>query len=207
MKRIMVLGYRILGIAACLVALYFNSGLNGGGQLRTEMFTFYTILSNILVLLYFVLALTPVARWQWLRGGTGMAILLTMLVYNIMLVPYGFSMSGGTFVPYTFPDVMVHIVVPCMMMIDALFLAKKDGYRWHYPLTWTVFPLIYLAYALIRGAVTGKFAYFFLDYNTLGVTKVAIYCLVLSAAYIAVGYLLVVWNKFVGRSPRRREQY
>ena len=54
---------------------------------------------------------------------------------------------------------------------------------------------------VIPGAKDSPFAYFFINVNKFGWNKVLVNVLVISAGYIAVGYLLYLLKKFIGRKP------
>ena len=54
-----------------------------------------------------------------------------------------------------------------------------------------LFPLIYGAFALINGAVTGFYPYFFLDQNTLGLTEVLVNMLWLAIVFMLVAAVLL----------------
>ena len=54
-----------------------------------------------------------------------------------------------------------------------------------------LFPLIYGAFALINGAITGFYPYFFLDRNTLGLTEVLTNMLWLAIVFMLVAAVLL----------------
>ena len=95
-------------------------------------------------------------------------------------------------------------------MIDTLIFDSKKAFRLREPLYWSLFPLSYFAFALLNGLVLklsipgakdSPFAYFFINVNKFGWNKVMINVLVISAGYIAVGYLLFLLKKFIGHKP------
>lgn len=141
-----------------------------------------------------------------------MAITVTMLVYLVVLVPSAF-VQGGDYQPFSFTDNLIHIITPCLLIADWLLFVPKGRLRWSDPLRWTLIPYAYLVFALLYGALGGRFAgglsypYPFLDVTTHGVGGVAIRVLVLSAVLVGVGYVYVVVDRLLGRvfgaAPRR----
>ncbi len=66
--------------------------------------------------------------------------------------------------------------------------------------SWTIFPLLYLAYTLIRGAIVGFYPYPFLNpAHTEGYFGVALYCVAILVIFLVLGWLLIAAR----RLPRR----
>ncbi|RKW51599.1 MAG: hypothetical protein D8H95_16585, partial [Lachnospiraceae bacterium] len=80
----------------------------------------------------------------------------------------------------------------------------KGMYRAFEPLRWTVLPILYLIYALIRGLVfnipipeneDSPFPYFFLNVYEMGIPKVVMYCILLLLIFITLSYLMCLLKK------------
>jgi hypothetical protein len=159
---------------------------------------FFTITTNILVALVFtgVAANRTMLRLDGMLGGTLLSIVLVGVIYTLLL--HGSTeLSGGSAVA----NVLLHMVTPVIVPFFWIFFAPKGGLTWRHPLLWAIYPLVYLVYALVRGAATGKYAYPFINVNQLGWGQTA-----LNAAVIAVGFMLcgfaVVWvDRRVGSRP------
>lgn len=150
---------------------------------------FFTITTNILVAVVFtgVAANRTLLCSDGMLGGTLLSIVLVGVIYTLLL--HGSTeLSGGSAVA----NVLLHMVTPVIVPLFWIFFARKGGLTWRHPLLWAIYPLVYLAYALARGAATGKYAYPFINVNQLGWGQTA-----LNAAVIAVGFMLcgfaVVW--------------
>jgi hypothetical protein len=153
------------------------------------VFGFFTITTNLLVAVVF---LGIALDWSGFRSGsmvagTMLSILLVGIVYALLL--HGLNeLSGGSAVA----NVLLHMVTPVVVSLYWLLFTRKGSLGWKHPLLWAIYPLAYLAYALVRGAATGKYPYPFLDVPVLGWQRTA-----LNAACIAVGFLLagfaIVW--------------
>jgi hypothetical protein len=150
---------------------------------------FFTITTNVFVAAVFsgIAADRTALRSDGMAGGAMLSIVLVGVIYALLL--HGLTeLSGGSAVA----NVLLHMVTPVIVPLFWIFFARKGGLTWRHPLLWAIYPLVYLAYALARGAATGKYAYPFLNVNKLGWVQTA-----LNAAVIAVGFMLcgfaVVW--------------
>ncbi len=174
-----------------LVGLTFNLYPNKWHQL-----TYYTLLSNILVLAFFAWLVlgrpTPSASLTRIKGAVTTAILLTFFVYLVLLMP--------TATPEQFWRVQnfaLHFIAPILVILDWLLYDAKGHYRWFEPLTWTVLPLIYMTFALIRGAVfhlpipnekASPYPYFFLNIDRIGWWGFSKYFVAILAVFLLLAY-------------------
>ncbi|RYY06438.1 MAG: hypothetical protein EOP43_06360 [Sphingobacteriaceae bacterium] len=63
-----------------------------------------------------------------------------------------------------------------------------------------IFPLVYLIYIIVRGAVTGFYPYFFVDVKTFGFGQVAINAFVLLLVFALFSSLFI----FIGKKLTRK---
>lgn len=167
--------------------------------------TYYTTLSNLLVVGFFSWILYLMwtkneatlnsrlfLRW---KGSVTILITLTFLVYAILLAPQADPEDFNTIHNYA-----LHYVVPILVLVDWLIFDKGKIYKWTDPLLWTIAPLSYLAFSLIKGYVLNvpipdsrhsPYPYFFLNVNQYGWDGVGKYVLMISLAYIVLGLLIV----------------
>ena len=83
-------------------------------------------------------------------------------------------------------DQALHSAVPGLVLIWWLGFAAKTVTPRDLPF-WLIWPAVYAAYALIRGALTGFWPYPFLDADSLGWPAVALTSAVLVAAFAVLG--------------------
>lgn len=217
--RIPALAYRLIALGLIATGIIRITGVLTPSPTWNALL-YYTVLSNILCLVWTALLAvrtirdlradgprghsTPSARWS---AAVMMAITVTMIVYLVVLVPTAF-VQGGDYVPFSLTDNLIHIVTPCLLIVDWLLFVPKGLLRWTDPLRWTLIPYAYLAFALVYGGSGGEFApgktyaYPFLDVATLGVGGVARWILMLSVALVAVGYVYVVIDRGLARIGR-----
>lgn len=183
--------------------------------------TFYTVQSNLLCLLWVALLIlatvrdiaktgprgysTPSARWS---AAVMMAITITMLVYLIVLVPATFVQDSG-YVPFSLTDNLIHIITPCLLIVDWLLFVPKGHLRPFDPFLWAIIPLVYLVFAFVYGGLGGEFSpgqnypYPFLDVDTHGVMGVAARVFVLAVALIGVGYAYFGLDRLLSMRSRK----
>lgn len=143
---------------------------------------FFTITTNVLVAFVFsgIAAGSAAAGREGVVGGTMLSILLVGVIYALLL--HGSAeLSGGSAVA----NVLLHMVTPVLVPAFWICFGRKGGLTWRHPLLWAIYPLVYLVYALARGAATGSYAYPFLNVLRIGWEQTG-----LNAAGIAIGFLL-----------------
>lgn len=228
-KRVAAIPHRGVALAFRLIAL----ALIVAGLVRiTGIFTpepawnsllYYTVQSNVLCLAWMLVLTGATIRDIARSGASGfsvpsartsgavmMAITVTMCVYLFVLVPSSF-VQGSNYVPFSLTDNLIHIITPCLLILDWVLFVPKGAFRAADPLRWALIPLAYLVFALIFGGLGGEFApgqtypYPFLDVATLGAAGVAAWVAGLTVALIGVGYLFVAIDRLAaGRAVPAR---
>ncbi len=127
------------------------------------------------------------------QSAIALYIFIVSVVYNTVLRGL-LVLEGWEY----FLDNMVHVVNPVLYILYWLFyrasgkLVLKDG------INWLIFPLIYLIYSLIRGAVLNWYPYPFLNAGRLGYPAVLLNIAVMLAVFLAAGMGMIVitrWQK------------
>jgi hypothetical protein len=159
-------------LATQLVLNFGKAGVEGKPLwiVPLELYGYFTIWSNTLV----GLICTAVARGKanlFSRAGTmGAAVVYIIVVgviYNTLLVQYNPQVGIRLFT-----DTLFHTVVPLAYPLWWALLAPRGQMQWKAMWGALGFPLAYTFVALSRGALTGKYAYFFLDVAKYGVAQV-----------------------------------
>lgn len=207
-NRILTLVYRSILLTFCFVGLFLNSGISEG-YFNTELFVYYTYLTNILCLVVTGIVLFYNYKKvvsneitghneviKKIKGAATIGILITGVVYHFLL---GDTSSEGYF---HLDNIIVHYIVPLMFVLDWILFDKRKGVKTLDPLTWLLLPATYLVYALIRGAIVGseaklQYAYWFIDVNELGYSGVLVWAIILTVAFTIVGYLMWLFDKLV----------
>jgi hypothetical protein len=126
------------------------------------------------------------ARITGALGGLTLAMLLVGVVYAVLLQqlyhPHG---------PALVADFLLHKVSPGLMVLWWLLFAPRRRLKWSAPLWWGIYPLAYLAYALGRVQLDGRYAYPFIDIGKLGWLQTALNAGGMALTFILAGFALV----------------
>jgi hypothetical protein len=160
-------------------------------------FSYFTVLTNLLICISLTLALTGPSSTagKWFSrpnvvAGIATSIAFVGLSYHFLLRntwnPRGAQLLA---------DVLLHYVVPALYVLYWWFESSKAALRWTHPLLWSAYPTGYLAYALIRGSITHRYPYPFIDVAALGYGRTMVNSLGLLFVFIALGLLFVALGR------------
>lgn len=173
---------------------HYSSALAG----LVQLFSFFTILTNTLAAVVLsAVALAPsggIAQNAPLRAAVTLYIGFVAVVYHILLAPL-FSPSGLIWLL----DQMLHTALPALYIGLWIVFAPMAGLRFIHALYWLIYPLAYCAYAMLRGAITGLYPYFFLDPAPAGYGPVLQMVALLVAAFLLVGLAQIALCRAVAR--------
>jgi hypothetical protein len=165
---------------------------------------FFTILTNLLV----AMALSAQALGMDDRLGrffrsTGVTtaiaanIAVVMLTYNLLLRQLWRPKAWNLIA-----DVLLHDVMPAAFLLFWWFVVPKADLRLRQLGRWLLYPLGYLVYALIRGAINRWYPYPFIDVNALGYSRVLVNAVGVAFAFAVVALLLLALAKLQRQSKR-----
>lgn len=173
-------------------------------QSLIKFFSYFTILTNLLVALYFTARLffsntrTGIFSTKY-AAATALTvyILVVGLIYNLLLRQI-WTFTGWGLIS----NELLHTVTPLYFLSYWIFVVKKYTLKYKTALYWTIYPLAYMAYSLTRGEIVNSYPYPFIDVNLLGYSKVfinsigiAVLFLVLFYAFITIGNRLAQKQK------------
>ena len=190
----------VLGAVAYQAWLILNSGLFR----PLRFFAFFTILSNVFAAIVWLwLAL----RWQarrtrtddLLRGGATLYLVVTFVVVVVLLQGAELSLSNPVV------DFVVHKLFPVLAVIDWIVDPPETDLRLSDVVLWLIFPLAWLAFTLIRGALDNWYPYPFLDPDNGGYRSVAYHVVAILAGFIVIAGAIVALGDF-GRDRRLRRE-
>ncbi|MHA7268603.1 Pr6Pr family membrane protein [Arthrobacter sp. HLT1-20] len=185
--------------AVTLIAVGTQLGIHlGNGSPLLNFFSYFTNLGNIFaaVMLLVEAVLTWRGRelgplWQVLRCVSVVCMALVGVVFNTLLR----DVDLGSLLPWI--NTWLHYVMPVAVVADWLIQSPRKPIPLRSLWIAVMFPLAYLAYSLIRGAVTGWYAYPFLNPANGGYGAVAVTCLFIAVGFIAATIVLILLaNKF-----------
>ena len=185
----------IVGWLALILQFYLMIQNRKVSILETTIrfFSFYTILTNILIALYSTfLLLKPDSGWgkYFSRPSVATAITIYILVvgitYNLILRqiwnPQGWDKVA---------DELLHLAIPILFLVYWLIFVPKGTLKSGNVFPWLIYPLVYFIWTMIFGTLSGFYPYFFIDVNELGFGKVLLNSGVLTSGFLLLSLLFV----------------
>lgn len=187
-KRSVVALYRFFFCALVLLAV----GVELDQAIRTDagivnFFSFFTYESNIFAAVIFLLggkaaldgtAARTFAAW---RGAATVYMAITGAVYMLLL------RSDPVTIPWA--NDVLHYIFPVVVIADWFIVIPHIRIPYKKGLLWTIYPLIYLVYTLLRGAITHWYPYTFINpivHGYAGVVRTSAAILIATLVLIAV---------------------
>ena len=133
-----------------------------------DFFSYFTIQSNLIG----VAVLTWVAlRPTWREGSVERDLLrgAPVLYLGVTGVVFALLLSGQPLVTVPFANTVLHELMPLVVVVD--WLADPPGRLGTFTEAagwWMIYPVAWLAYTMIRGAIVGWYPYPFLDPGVMG---------------------------------------
>jgi hypothetical protein len=170
-----------------------------------QFFSYFTILTNIVVATYssILLSASTPKKIEWFispRSATALTVYIVIVgfVYNAILRflwnPIGLQKVV---------DEALHLIIPLLFLLYWFLFVPKESLKWKNIFPWLLYPVIYLAYILIRGSITNLYPYPFLEINNIGTAKVFTNILVLCIAFLGVSLLFTGIGKLTSSGRRQ----
>lgn len=163
-------------------------------------FTFYTILTNIMLVLIY---LSEVAEWRWLgwwrspvtRGMMAGAIALVG-IFNHLLLANLQDLTGLR----SLADTILHYITPAWFVLWWLLCQPKQRLKLADIPVMLLPTLIWLIWAMVRGAVVSEYPYPILDAVKLGYGQVAINCVFVFIGLLLIYLVVIGLDRVLGRA-------
>ncbi|MEW1657996.1 Pr6Pr family membrane protein [Streptomyces sp. NPDC093707] len=178
-----------------------------------RLFSYFTIQSNILLAVVFAWS----AHRAWtgrpalsprITGAALLYICITGLVFHFILSndASGFSMTSHRTPLETAASQLLHTATPLAAVLDWLVLTAPGAFLYRCAWQWLTYPILYLPFALIRGALLapgtdGRYPYPFLDVDLHGYAGIATNAVVFALAFYVLALTLVLLDRL---RPRLR---
>lgn len=202
--------YRFLTIVSLSSGLILNLKNTTSPEI---LMLYYTMISNTLCLLFFIIL--PLIKKKYenlcyaIKGAITIAILLTMLVYMVSLLPKGYVMFKSSGIGKEIGNLLVHVISPMLVILDYFFFDEKGKFKTYYRWLWLIIPILYVCFVYLYHSKGGyfygiggsrEFAYFFLDYQKYGVGMVGGYIIVIAIIVFMFSSLLVLIDKKLAKT-------
>lgn len=194
----------VIGASICWFALIFQLYLiiqnrtTTVGETLIRYFTFYTILTNLLVAVCFTAEVVHKNKRQsfFTQSSTLAATVVYIgvvgLIYNVIL-RFAWQPKGLQRVV----DELLHLIIPVYFILYWLILVPKVKLKWSNLFRWLLYPGIYLIIIMIRGAISGYYPYPFMSVTVLGYPKVLINCLFVLLAFVIFSLAVIIVSRML----------
>ncbi|VVM70994.1 hypothetical protein PS676_01769 [Pseudomonas fluorescens] len=187
------------GLSIQLYLIFYSRWALGASLLGglLSFFSYFTVLSNTLVATVLTCALTSresaARRWflqPWVSSGIAVSIAVVGLAYNVLLRhlwhPEGWQWLA---------DELMHDVMPLLFLAWWWLCVPKGTLRLRHIALWVIYPLVYFAYALLRGHLLATYPYPFIDVDTLGYPQVFVNAGGLFAGFVLIALLVIALDR------------
>ena len=204
--------YCTLGFVGCVAGLGIFDDIT---TIRWDFYVHFTNISNYLCLGVMIASLIQTAKKKedsyvatapMMKFIGMLGILLTFLVFNIMLAG---AEGRDPQANWRVGSLIAHVVLPIMYMADWFLFRQRGNCKWYYPLASIGFPVAYVLFLLVQAIILNFdssilipttttpliYPYFFVNIETQGVPGVLMWIGILSAAFVAVGYVFLGLDK------------
>ncbi|MBB2151359.1 Pr6Pr family membrane protein [Pedobacter gandavensis] len=170
----------------------------------TRYFSYFTILTNIMVALCFTQLLLKFNKKEEhffsrpkILAAVAVYICVVGIIYNLIL-RFTWQPQGLQLIV----DELLHAFLPVLFSVYWLIFAPKSTLKWADAFAWLSYPFVYLLFILARGSLSGFYPYPFVDVATFGYQKVLLNSFYLLIVFLGLS-LLLVW---IGRFITNRQQ-
>jgi hypothetical protein len=211
-KTVSLLGKTMAIFGVCALALQFyittnRSFVEGKGFFDgiVQYLGFFTILTNLYATLIFTAhgVTNSQTIWQFFRHPQNLtsaaaSIMVVWSVYHLVLR----SPAGLQGIQY-WADLALHYIIPFATIVFWWLAIPRGGIDIK-PKSWRIllwYPLFYLVYVFVRGAILNSYPYFFINVTNIGYARAFINAG--GITLLLVGLVLLFWvlNRILGRKP------
>ena len=172
-----------------------------------RFFSYFTVATNIIVAITATaIAFFPLTRFGALlsrptvQAAVASYISIVGIVYSLFLRsvwdPQGWQAAA---------DHLLHDAIPILFVAYWLLFAPKSGIALLDPVKWLVYPIVYIAYSLIRGGIVSWYPYWFVDVTQLGYSVALRNTAFVVIAFLLIGMIFVAIAKVTTRSVNTAE--
>lgn len=197
----------MLGWAGLSIQMYliFHSRWTLGASLLgglMSFFSYFTVITNTLVATVLTCQLTSresaARRWflqPWVSSGIAVSIAVVSLAYNVLL-RHLWDPEGWQWLA----DELMHDVMPLLFLAWWWMYVPKGTLRPRHVALWLLYPLLYFAYALLRGHVLAAYPYPFIDVDKLGYPQVLLNAGGLLVGFVTIALVVMGLDRWRGRT-------
>jgi len=176
----------------------YADGLAGAGHRLSDLFSYFTTWSQIVVGIVFTLLwLKPTREQKWLKPALIDALIMitiTGIVYNALIGPF-YPPRGLN----KLSSPIEHTLTPVLAIVVFLVAGPRGWFSIRAMKQALVLPIIYIFYTLIRGAFINQYPYDFLDVVSHGYMYVMIFILGILTFAILIMWIYMLIDRRLNR--------
>ena len=170
-----------------------------------QISSYFTILTNLVVALaYSFILFAPNSKpgkfFSQTYTLTGIAVYIGVISFIYMLLLRDRWDLDGLM---KLADILLHTINPLLFLMFWIVFVPKQHLPWRQAIYWLLYPLIYLIYILIRGAIFDVYPYHFINVTTLGYNKVIINCLWILLAFLSFSGIFLSISRLLAASSNK----
>jgi len=190
-QRILSLLFAIIGWFAIITQYYLmvkNSQIPFA-ETTIRFFSYFTILTNLIVAVYFTSQVSgnfSKTKKSGILTAITIYILIVGIIYQIIL--------RSTWNPtglQRIVDELLHTIIPLLVLFYWYKYENKSDLSYRQIPPWTIYPLIYLFYILIRGHFSEFYPYPFVNVIDLGYSDVLLNSFWILVFFIGLSMLFI----------------
>lgn len=155
-----------IGILATMISFALDNP-NSPFLSGLSTFKYFTILSNLFVVIYFgLIYFLKMERFPFFNqmfGGVVVYITITFIVFAVAIQgtwhPIGLEKIG---------TILNHYVVPILTIAFLIYYRDHYEFRKNDMFLWIIFPILYGIFVIIHGAITSDYIYPFFEIDDIG---------------------------------------
>lgn len=160
-----------------------------------NLFSYFTVESNLIAAIVFVMAAIAIIRqksygnwFRYVRAGAVLYMLVTGVVYALLLHN---NPDANPTLSLDWSNFVLHYLCPVFIVMWWLLWPSAKPVSAKGALWWLAFPIAWIVYTLIRGAIIGWYPYPFLNPEKVGGWGgVALYIVGIATAFVILSQLL-----------------
>lgn len=199
-RKIFLVVISSLAWVALLIQFYLNlqSGAASIAELIVRYFSYFTILTNLLVAVLTTSLIKKEGRLtkffsnQSTQTATAVYVFIVGLIYNLILRsawhPQGLQKLA---------DELLHVINPVLFIMFWALFSNRYPLKWRVISGWLIYPLLYVAFVLIRAVLSGFYPYPFLDMNKIGSSAVFKNCMGITVLFIITSVIFLMIGNYL----------
>lgn len=188
--------FGMLGLSAVITEI--STLLERNQFAPANFFSYFTIESNIFAICIFfstLLLVKPSKKqriyMQLLRGASVLYMVMTGVIFAVLLA----GIEGATLTAVPWDNIVLHYIMPVAVLVDWLIDTPKSRITFRQAWVWLLFPIFYVIYSLIRGAIVGWYPYPFLNPAPQGYPAIIMTAMLLALGVIAASWALCLTTR------------